>query len=79
MSTKRWLHENLPPDWDARPLSLAHEISGFLESIKDEGTHIDSGTDGVQGDLWVKVQGVEYFVSVKRSQWQIVQDGKHDA
>lgn len=54
----------LPEGWDKRPLSLASEIRSFLESVKDEGTSIDSGTDGVTGDLWVTVQGVSYTVCV---------------
>lgn len=56
--------KTMPESWDKRPVSLALEIRSFLESVKDEGTHIDSGTDGVTGDLWVKVGGVEYTVTV---------------
>jgi hypothetical protein len=46
--------------------SLAHEIKGFLEAVKDQGTRIDSGTHLTDGysELWVTVQGVEYNVRV---------------
>lgn len=72
----KWLHDVLPPDWDQKPLSLAHEIRGFLDNVKDAGTEIDSGTDGVSGDLWVTVQGIEYFVTIKKSNNQLVKEGK---
>lgn len=59
--------EAMPNEWDKRPISLSYEIRTFLESVKDEGSHIDSGTDGVTGDLWVKVDGVEYIVVVAKA------------
>ena len=68
--------ETLPEGWDRAPLSLAEEIAGFLANVKDEGTHIDSGTDGQSGDLWVTVQGVEYWVNVRKSNNQLVKEGK---
>lgn len=61
----RAMQDVIPANWDKRPLGLAHEIRSFLESVKDEGTSIDSGTDGVTGDLWVTVQGVEYFINIE--------------
>lgn len=65
----------LPSGWDRRPLSLAYEIRGFLENIKDEGTSIDSGTDGSNGDLWVKIQGIEYFITLRKSNAQLAKEG----
>ena len=72
----RWLHDVIPPDWDKRPISLVHEIMRFLENVKDEGTSIDSGTDGESGDLWVKIQGVEYWINIRKSNNQLVKEGK---
>jgi hypothetical protein len=66
----------LPPEWDAAPYSFAEEIAGFLRSVKDEGTSIDSGTDGASGDLWVTVQGVEYLIVVRKSHAQSLKEGK---
>ena len=66
----------MPADWDKKPLSLAYEIKGFLQSVKDEGTEIDSGTNGITGDLWVTVQGVEYFISIAKSAAQMAKEGK---
>lgn len=68
--------ETLPPEWDKRPIILAEEISAFLENIKDEGTGIDSGTDGQSGDLWVKIQGVEYWINIRKSNNQLIKEGK---
>jgi hypothetical protein len=72
----RWLHDVIPPEWDRKPLSIAHEIRTFLDSVKDQGTEIDSGTDGVCGDLWVTIQGIEYIISVKKSNAQLAKEGK---
>lgn len=72
----RALHDVIPPGWDKAPLSIAHEIRKFLDAVKDAGTEIDSGTDGVTGDLWVTIQGVEYLVAVKKSNKQLVKEGK---
>lgn len=72
----RALHDSIPSEWDRAPLSIAHEIRGFLDGVKDQGTEIDSGTDGVNGDLWVTIQGIEYLVSVKKSNKQLVKEGK---
>jgi hypothetical protein len=68
--------ETLPSNWDKRPVLLAEEIAAFLKSIKDEGTGIDSGTDGESGDLWVTVQGIEYWINIRKSNSQLVKEGK---
>lgn len=73
---ERRVIDAMPADWDKKPLSLAYEIMGFLQSIKDEGTEIDSGTNGITGDLWVTAQGVEYFISITRSAAQLSKEGK---
>ena len=68
--------ETMPPTWDKRQILLAEEIGAFLESVKDEGTNIDSGTDGDSGDLWLTVQGVEYWINIRKSNNQLVKEGK---
>jgi hypothetical protein len=72
----KWLHDVIPPEWDRKPLSLAHEIMGFLENVKDQGTNIDSGTNGEAGDLWVTIQGIEYYISIQKSGLQKAKEGK---
>jgi hypothetical protein len=46
-------------------LSLSKELSDFLQTVKDEGTHIDSGTDFRSRDLWVTVGGVEWRINIR--------------
>jgi hypothetical protein len=72
----RQVMDLLPADWDKRPILLAYEIRDFLETVKDTDTNIDSGTDGVSGDLWVKVQGIEYYINIRKSNSQLVKEGK---
>ena len=73
---ERIVMDLLPSHWDQKPIALAYEIRGFLDSVKDGDTNIDSGTDGVCGDLWVTVQGVEYLVTVRKSNAQLAKEGK---
>lgn len=72
----RWLLDSIPKDWDKKPILLAYEIRGFLDCIKDQGTEIDSGTDGISGDLWVTVQGIEYYINIRKSNNQLIKEGK---
>lgn len=64
----------LPDGWDRRPFSLATEIRAFLKSIADANTSIDSGGGDGTGDLWVTVQGVEYYVTVAKSKKQMIRE-----
>jgi len=64
---KKVLMNIIPKTWDSKPLSLAHELVGFLQTIKDEGTGIDSGSMDGLADLWVTVQGIEYIITIKPS------------
>ena len=63
----RVLMSLVPEDWDSAPLTLAHEISRLLGSLKDEGTAIDSGGGDGRANLWVTVDGVEYYLTICRS------------
>jgi hypothetical protein len=69
------MHDMMPADWDRKPLALAHEIRNFLSSVKDQGTEIDSGTDGMSGDLWVKIGGVEWYINIRKSNGQLLKEG----
>lgn len=63
----RLVHELVPASWEKGPLLLAHEIREFLKSVVDHGSNIDSGGGDGVADLWAKVGGVEYHISIKRS------------
>lgn len=52
-----------PPGKDA--MSLANYIKGALLAVKDEGSSIDTGGGFGARDLWVKIDGNEFMVSVK--------------
>jgi hypothetical protein len=56
--------------------SLASEIMAFLETVKDQGTEIDTGSGMDESDLWVKVGGVEWFINVKKSNAQKAKEAK---
>lgn len=66
----------MPASWDRGPIGLALEIKGFLASIKDAGTHIDSGGGDGLAHLWVKVDGAEYFIEIRKSNAQLEREGK---
>lgn len=66
----------MPSEWDRRPFGLASELRQFLSTIKDVDTSIDSGGSDGAGDLWVTVQGVEYFITIRKSNKQLIQEGK---
>ena len=43
---------------------LIEKMRSFLESIKDVGTHVDSGGGGGQYDFWVKHNGKQHFLTI---------------
>lgn len=51
------------PSGDA--MSLASYIKGHLESVADEGSHIDSGFGLRRSDMWVVVEGRTFLVSIQ--------------
>jgi hypothetical protein len=63
----RMVEDLVPAHWDRKPLGLAHELRNMLKSVADEGTAIDSGGGDGCADLWVTVQGVEYWIAIKPS------------
>jgi len=63
--------------WDRGALSLAHEIRAMLlPTVADANTHIDSGGGDGNADLWVTVQGVEYYINIRHSNAQLFKDNK---
>lgn len=46
--------------------SLRDEIRELLSTVRDHGTSADTGGGMGSADLWVTVQGVEYYINVKR-------------
>lgn len=52
---------NVSPD----AMTIREELRAFLNTIIDEGTHIDSGGGFGQADLWPKIGGKEFLVSIK--------------
>jgi hypothetical protein len=74
--------------WDAAPYSVALEIKRFLANQTDEGTSIDSGTgllwpqgapEPIEGhaeaDLHAKIGGVEFYITVRKSNAQLLTEG----
>lgn len=64
------MRDLIPADWDQRPMDVADRIRAFLKTIADPDTNIDSGMSQSGADLWVKVNGVEYFISLSMSNAQ---------
>lgn len=53
-----------PPPADV--MGVASRIADFLQGeVADKGTGIDSGGGFGQRDLWVKVGGIEYLITVR--------------
>ena len=61
------VHDMIPEHWDKGPLSLAHELRNLLKPVVDENTSIDSGGGDGMADLWATIDGVEYYIAIKRS------------
>lgn len=62
--------------WPTRnAVNLADYIKGHLESVKDEGSHIDTGGGMGERDMWVKVEGREFLVTVKECMRKCLADG----
>lgn len=61
-------------DYPLDAASLRDEISDLLQTVRDHGTVSDTGGGMGQADLWVTVQGVEYFVTVRKSNNQLAKE-----
>lgn len=54
----------VPQTWDNRAGTIASEIRGFLKTIVDEGSAIDSGMGDNLAELWPHIDGIEYHVVI---------------
>jgi len=63
-----------PPEWDNTPAALTDELREMLKNMVDTGTSIDSGCGNGHGDLWFTIGGIEFYLSVSRSERQIIED-----
>lgn len=52
------------------------KIHAALKTIRDRNTVIDTGRGMGSADFWMKINGVEYFISVRRSEAQIAKDSQ---
>jgi hypothetical protein len=60
---------------NADVMSVAEEIMSFLRlAVIDEGTGFDTGGGMGQRDVWFKVDGREYFMTLRPSNAQILKD-----
>ena len=55
--------------------TIASEIMKFLETIKDADTEIDTGSGMEESDLWVKIGGIEWYITIKKSNAQKKKEG----
>lgn len=53
---------------------VAAKIRTQLETIKDEGTKIDSGSGMGSSDIWVTIDGVEWYIEIKKSLKQLTKE-----
>jgi hypothetical protein len=68
----------LPEDWDRRPFAVATEIRQLLNTIKDADTTIDSASGSDTAYLWVTIDGIEYYISIRRSNLQLARQEKRN-
>ena len=61
--------------YDTRPLSIAMEVRQAISSIKDESTEVEFGSSPNSADLWVTIGGVEYLLTIRLSNKQVVAEG----
>lgn len=61
--------------FDMRPYSVVTELKRVLASLADHGTSMDSGTGSRSADLWLTIGGVEYFLTVRPSNNQLIKEG----
>ena len=57
-------------------VSLRDELAEILKCVRDDGTPADTGGGVGAADLWVTVQGAEYYITVRKSNAQIARE-KH--
>lgn len=55
--------------------TVAHEIMNFLDTVKDQGSEIDTGSGMNESDLWVSIGGIEWIITIKKSNAQLRKEG----
>jgi hypothetical protein len=60
-----------PSDWDTRPLRFVARLKDLLAGIADG--EIDTGGGDGSADLWVSVDGIEFYINVRPSKTQTKQ------
>ncbi len=77
---KRMMMQLVPDDWDKTPLVVAHELAALIkQGMADQGTAVDSGGCNGSADLWFKVNGVEFYLTIRRSNNQLIKEDKMTA
>ena len=49
---------------DTKTLRVSYYVRNALEIVKDERTVIDTGGGEFVRDLWVKIEGDEFFITI---------------
>lgn len=60
--------------FDTDNLGIVSVLRALLNSVKDEGTGIDTGGGRDSADLWVTIANCEYFITVRKSNNQIAKE-----
>ena len=66
----------IPAEWDKTALVFVDELRKALDHLKDQGTSIDTGGGDGCADLWIKVGGVEFYLTVRKSNNQLASEGR---
>lgn len=73
----RIAREIAPKHWDMGPAAFRDELRALLRTtLADQGTSIDTGGGDGMADLWVTCGGVEFFITIRKSNGQIAREGK---
>ena len=60
--------------FDTDNFSIVRLLCALLKQVVDSGTSIDTGGGRDSADLWAKIGGVEYYITVRKSNSQIAKD-----
>jgi hypothetical protein len=52
-------------------------LCALLKNVIDSGTSIDTGGGRDSADLWAKIGGVEYYMTVRKSNNQLASEANH--
>lgn len=55
--------------------TIRDELRSMIQSaMADEGSAVDSESGNGEGDLWFTVDGIEYYLTVRKSNAQIARE-----